>query len=101
MGRNVSAVKTCADSKGAFASFTQTFIVPLYVFKNDIYFPSGESWPPAITGGPKNSSRSISGGKLFVWACVGAVNARTATSKMVLVNRIIKVFSEQRSLKGI
>src|SRR5262245_36742834 len=45
------------------------------------YLPSGESWAPAISGLPKNSSRSMSGGApaLAAWARAGSAGrARTA-----------------------
>src|SRR5215204_2795542 len=65
IGRADSFVSTRARSNGAAASFSQIFIVPLYGLRKAMNLPSGEIRAPVISGLPKNTSRSISGGKLF------------------------------------
>ena len=60
--RFVSALIGFAAAKGSSAFFTQMFRVPLYGFRNEIYFPSGEICAAVIFTSPKNASRSISGG---------------------------------------
>jgi hypothetical protein len=42
--------------------------VPLNGLRNAMYWPSGEIWPPAISGSPKKSSRSLIGGSPAVEA---------------------------------
>src|SRR5688500_3822646 len=65
IGRAVSFVSTRARSNGSSTPFNQIFIVPLYGFRKAMNFPSGEIRALAISGLPKNTSRSITGGKLF------------------------------------
>src|SRR6185369_9647722 len=62
MGRLVSAVTGFALANGSAVFFTQTLRVPLNGLIKAMYAPSGEIWAPAISGSPKNSSRSIIGG---------------------------------------
>jgi hypothetical protein len=52
-------------SYGSPVFFTQTFRVSFQGFRKAVHFPSGESWAPAISGLPKKSSRSRSGGSPF------------------------------------
>jgi hypothetical protein len=62
IGRRVSAVSRFACANGSATPFTQMFIVPFHGLRNAMYRPSGEIVPVAISGLPKNSSRSMSGG---------------------------------------
>src|SRR6185369_1113554 len=62
IGRLVSAVIGFALLKGSPVFFTQTLRVPLNGLMKAMNAPSGEIWAPAISGSPKKSSRSISGG---------------------------------------
>ena len=62
MGRFVSAVTRRAASKGSAVFLTQMLRVSLHGLRKATYWPSGESWAPAISGLPKKSSRSRSGG---------------------------------------
>ena len=90
MGRFGSAVINRAAVNGSPAFFTHTLRVSLYGLMNAMYLPSGESWAPVISGLPKNSSRSSSGGceaaarpargaATGAGTCVEAVVADTAT----------------------
>src|SRR5882724_12614777 len=72
IGRVVSAVIGLAESKGASVRLTQTLRVPLNGLTKAMNLPSGETCAPAISGSPKNTSRSISGGMPF-----GCAEART------------------------
>src|SRR5690606_31610380 len=88
MGLNVSAVTGRALSKGSSNFFTQLFIFPLYSFWKLIMLPSGDNWPPAISGLSKKSSRSIRGGSFvvcFFWA-------RDPTQKASTINNVRKGF---------
>src|SRR3954471_21986716 len=67
-GRLVSLVISLAADHGAVTGFTQTLRVSLYGLRNEMNFPSGEIWAPEISGLPKKSSRSISGGSFPFWA---------------------------------
>jgi hypothetical protein len=51
-----------ASANGSSAFFTQTFLVPLNGLMNDRYVPSGDNCDPEISGSPKKSARSITGG---------------------------------------
>jgi hypothetical protein len=62
IGRFVSAVIRFAAVNGSETPFTQRFIVPFHGLRNAMWRPSGEIVPVAISGLPKNSSRSMSGG---------------------------------------
>src|SRR6185436_8996045 len=62
MGRLVSLVIGLAAVNGSSVRFTQIFRAPLWGLRNPMYFPSGEIWAPVISGSPKNSSRSRTGG---------------------------------------
>ena len=57
---------------GSAVFFTQTLRVPLNGLINAMNAPSGEICAPAISGSPKNSSRSIIGG---LCAHTGAASA--------------------------
>src|SRR6185436_15270561 len=62
IGRFGSLVTRCALSNGSAAFFTQTFRVSFHGLRNAMYCPSGEICAPAISGLPKKSSLSLSGG---------------------------------------
>src|SRR5579863_1201102 len=62
-GRLVSVVSNLAELKGSPVFFTQILRVFDQGFRNARYFPSGETSAPVISGSPKSSSRSMSGGK--------------------------------------
>ena len=62
MGRFVSAVTRRAASKGSAVFLTQMLRVSLQGLRKATYWPSGESWAAEISGLPKNSSRSRTGG---------------------------------------
>ena len=62
IGRRVSSVSRFACANGSATPFTQMFIVPFHGLRNAMCLPSGEIVPVAISGLPKNSSRSMSGG---------------------------------------
>src|SRR5882762_6348261 len=62
IGRLVSAVMGLAAEKGSSVRFTQMLRVFLKGLENAMYAPSGEIWAPLISGSPKKSSRSRSGG---------------------------------------
>src|SRR5512138_3370004 len=62
-GRFGSAVTRRALSYGSPVFLTQTFRVSFHGLRNAVHFPSGESCAPAISGLPKKSSRSRSGGR--------------------------------------
>src|SRR6185369_5334721 len=80
-GRFVSLVISFAEVHGASTGFTQTFRVSLYGLRNEMYFPSGEICAPEISGLPKKSSRSMSGGSLPFWAVrAGALVAMAIAS---------------------
>src|SRR5258705_1883191 len=68
IGRVVSAVTGFALSNESSVRLTQTLRVPLNGLTKAMNLPSGEICAPEISGSPKNSSRSISGGWPFVWA---------------------------------
>src|SRR3954467_12406031 len=76
-GRLMSLVISFAAVHGSLTPFTQMLRVSLYGLRNEMYFPSGDICAPEISGLPKNSSRSMSGGSLPVWAGrnAGVVNA--------------------------
>src|SRR3990172_5919244 len=61
-GRFGSVVTRRALSYGSPVFFTHTFRVSVHGLRKAVHFPSGESWAPAISGVPKKSSRSTSGG---------------------------------------
>src|SRR5260370_39874280 len=63
IGRLVSVVRRRAAEKGSSVFFTQMLRVSFHGFWNAMYLPSGEICAPEISGLPKRSSRSISGGK--------------------------------------
>src|SRR4029434_3717186 len=71
-GRLLSFVMGLAASKGSSVRLTQTLRVPLNGLTNAMNFPSGEICAPEISGSPKKSSRSISGGRPFCCARAGA-----------------------------
>src|SRR5215213_8498369 len=72
IGRLVSAVIGFALANGSPVFFTQILRVPLNGLTNAMNAPSGEICAPAISGSPKNSSRSIMGG---LCAHTGAASA--------------------------
>ena len=78
-GRFGSAVTRWALSYGSPVFFTQTLRVSFQGFRKAVHFPSGESWAPAISGLPKKSSRSRTGGWPFgaVAFVTGAFAAET------------------------
>src|SRR5216683_2479225 len=63
IGRFVSAVIGRALSNGSSVRFTQMLRVPLNGLRNATNRPSGEICAPIISGSPKNTSRSMSGGR--------------------------------------
>src|SRR6185503_12904321 len=63
IGRDLSLVIGFAASKGSSVRLTQTLRVPLSGFTKATNLPSGEICAPEISGSPKNSSRSIIGGR--------------------------------------
>jgi hypothetical protein len=62
IGRVLSLVTGLAESNGSSVRLTQTLRVPLNGFTKAMNLPSGEICAPEISGSPKKSSRSISGG---------------------------------------
>src|SRR5689334_1242589 len=91
-GRLVSLVMSLAAVQGSLTRFTQMLRVSLYGLRNEMYLPSGDICAPEISGLPKNSSRSMSGGSLplCAGATVGAVKA---------INRPIDQGSRARTRK--
>src|ERR1700734_3102885 len=75
-GRLLSVVISRAALNGSPTAFTYTLRVSFHGFRNAMYWPLGEICAPAISGFPKRSSRSISGGKPFVFLSC----ARTAVA---------------------
>src|SRR6266571_5515036 len=73
MGRVVSAVIGLAESNGSSVRLTQMLRVPLKGLTKAMNLPSGEICAPEISGSPKNSSRSITGGRPF--CCADALAA--------------------------
>src|SRR5579871_4401863 len=63
MGRPVSAVSRRAASNGSSRNLTHTFRVSCHGLTNARYLPSGDNVAAVISGLPKNSSRSIKGGR--------------------------------------
>ena len=82
MGRFVSAVIGFALSNGSPAFFTQMLRVPLKGLMKAMYWPSGEICAPEISGSPKNSSRSMTGGTTagFVAGCAAGFAAGVAAA---------------------
>src|SRR5688500_20321868 len=72
IGRFVSAVIRFAAVNGSATPFTQRFIVPFHGLRNAMWRPSGEIVPVAISGLPKNNSRSMSGGSPATMAAAPA-----------------------------
>ncbi len=62
IGRWASAVMRLALSNGSAVFFTQMFRVPFQGLRNAMNRPSGDSVALLISGFPKNSCRSMSGG---------------------------------------
>src|SRR5437867_12494341 len=89
IGRAVSAVIGRAFSNGSSVVLTQMLRVPLNGFTKAMNLPSGEIWAPEISGSPKKSSRSISGGKPFccATALAGEMIRITALNAAVINNR--------------
>ncbi len=75
-----------AAENGSSAFFTQMLRVSSYGFMKAISRPSGEICAPAISGLPKNSSRSSSGGTPSRLACAragaGASTAAIASAEI-------------------
>src|SRR5690349_22539420 len=92
-GRFVSLVMSLAAVQGSLTRFTQMLRVSLYGLRNEMYLPSGDICAPEISGLPKNSSRSMSGGSLplCAGATVGAVNAIASVSDQRRVWRARRV----------
>src|SRR5690348_5395139 len=81
-GRLVSLVISFAAVHGSPTALTQIFRVSLYGLRKEMYLPSGDICAPDISGLPKNSSRSMSGGSfpLCAVASVGVVKATASAS---------------------
>src|SRR5689334_3493221 len=81
-GRLVSLVMSLAAVQGSLTRFTQMLRVSLYGLRNEMYLPSGDICAPEISGLPKNSSRSMSGGSLplCAGATVGVVRTMVSAS---------------------
>src|SRR5436309_11442947 len=75
MGRFVSAVTGFAALNGSSVFLSQMLRVLLSGLRKAMYFPSGEICAPEISGSPKNSSRSMSGG-----CCARVAGARIKNS---------------------
>src|SRR5258706_7549949 len=88
MGRVVSAVSGLAESKGASVALIQTLRVPLNGLIKAMNLPSGDIWAPAISGSPKNNSRSIRGGMPFGWAVapMGEIASSNAVKKAAVID---------------
>src|SRR6266852_4978929 len=90
IGRVVSAVIGFAASKASAVRLTQILRVPLNGLTKAMNLPSGEIWAPEISGSPKNSSRSIIGGRPFdcagVW--IGARTSVSAAQNMATIRRM-------------
>src|SRR2546423_1840819 len=78
--RLVSLVMSLDAVHGSLTRFTQMLRVSLYGLRNEMYLPSGDIWAPEISGLPKNSSRSMSGGSLPFWAGAMAGVEKTMAS---------------------
>src|SRR4029078_5081062 len=90
-GRLVSLVISFAAEYGSSTRLTQTLRVSLYGLRKEMYRPSGEIWAPEISGLPKNSSRSMSGGSLPFCAelSVGAVKRVAIASDRRMTVRVL------------
>src|SRR6266853_3749415 len=92
MGRVVSAVSGFAESKGASVALIQILRVPLNGLIKAMNLPSGEICAPAISGSPKNNSRSISGGWPFDWAVAATAEiASSSAAQKTGANDLAKV----------
>src|SRR5579883_2188640 len=94
MGRLVSVVRRRAALKGSLVFFTQILRVSFHGLINATYWPSGESCAPVISGLPKSSSRSMSGGRpgeveAVCWA-ISAPTTRPETQRSFQVSDIKK-----------
>src|ERR1044072_5406672 len=87
IGRFVSAVSGFALLNGSAVFFTQTLRVPLNGLINAMNAPSGEIWAPAISGSPKNSSRSIIGGLCAQTGAARGTSGRTESSSKPRMER--------------
>src|SRR5438552_6282761 len=94
IGRVVSAVIGFALSKDSSVPLTQTLRVPLKGLMKAMNLPSGEICAPAISGSPKNNSRSMSGGRLPVCAEL-RVEERTIAARTKSPDRTAKTTREQ------
>src|SRR5712692_6338766 len=96
IGRLVSAVIAFAWSNGSFVAFTQMLRVPLNGLRNDMNWPSGEICAPAISGSPKNRSRSMIGGRppfaAVEGACAGARPADATSIARPAINEWTRGF---------
>src|SRR6266536_5385502 len=92
-GRVVSAVRGLALSKGSSVVLTQTLRVPLNGLMKAMNLPSGEICAPEISGSPKKSSRSITGGKPLGCANAGrdAMSSRLANAIDERANRNLRM----------
>src|SRR5687767_7162043 len=97
MGRLLSAVTRRAEVYGSPTFFTHTLRVSFQGFRKAMYLPSGEICAPAISGLPKNSSRSSSGGSPAaalagafgatagaVWAAAGRASAAKRSARITV-----------------
>src|SRR5207244_11243012 len=93
IGRVVSAVIGFALSKDSSVRLTQTLRVPLKGLIKAMNLPSGEICAPEISGSPKNSSRSINGGKPLGCANAGrdAMSSRLANAIDERANRSLRM----------
>src|SRR6185369_13634293 len=87
IGRLVSAVMGLALVNGSDVFFTQTLRVPLKGLRKAMKAPSGEIWAPAISGSPKKSSRSITGGLCAHTGAASAMSNRAESKSKPITER--------------
>src|SRR2546423_6285954 len=95
-GLLVSLVISLAAVHESLTRFTQMLRVSLYGLRKEMYLPSGDIWAPEISGLPKNSSRSMSGGSLPLWAgaMAGVEKTMASASDQRSVSRPHKAVTE-------
>src|SRR5690349_6999972 len=96
IGRFVSVVSRRAALNGSSTPLTYILRVFFHGLRKEMNFPSGEIWAPAISGSPKNKSRSIMGGKPACFSCawdLSRTGNRNKTQQNAKAERLVMVDS--------